>query len=172
MVYGPEAKLVFSFLTILAITGFGLYLLSYITPPLKIWRTFVNKHKMKFATAAAVLATAGSLFFSEIAGYEPCKFCWLQRIFMYPLAIMLPLALWKKDTNVKRYAFPLALIGLPIAGYHYGLQVYAKLNPAFVDSCSATGVSCAMGSFTWGFISIPLMAFVAFLMIIFCLTRK
>lgn len=172
MVYGPEAKLFFSFLTILALAGFLFYIISYVIPPLKIWRTFVNKHKFKFATAAAVLATLGSLFFSEIAGYEPCKLCWFQRIFMYPLAIILPLALWKKDSNVKRYALPLALIGLPIAAYHYGLQIYAKFNPTFVDSCSITGVSCTTGSFTFGFISIPLMAFVAFLIVTFCLTRK
>ena len=42
----------------------------------------------------ALAATLGSLFYSEIAGFEPCKLCWLQRIFMYPQAVLLGIA-WR-----------------------------------------------------------------------------
>ncbi|MEG0381222.1 MAG: disulfide bond formation protein B, partial [Kurthia sp.] len=33
----------------------------------------------------ALMATLGSLYFSEIRGYEPCELCWYQRIIMYPI---------------------------------------------------------------------------------------
>lgn len=130
------------------------------------WRLFVTRNALYFAFAAALIATSGSLFFSEIAHYDPCKLCWFQRIFMYPLAIMFAVAIWKKDMRVRRYALPLAVIGAPIAAYHYGLQVYNAISP-ITSSCSATGPSCASTPImTFGFVTIPLMALVAFLIII------
>ena len=38
--------------------------------------------------AAALIATLGSLYFSEIKGYIPCTMCWYQRIFMYPIVLI------------------------------------------------------------------------------------
>jgi len=38
------------------------------------------------AWLVSVVATLGSLYFSEISGFIPCELCWYQRILMYPLA--------------------------------------------------------------------------------------
>ncbi len=125
---------------------------------------FKNKF-LVFAFVVALTATLGSLFYSEIAGYEPCKLCWFQRIFMYPQAFILGLALYKKDLTVASYSLLLSSVGAVIAGYHYLLQ----LNIAPSLPCSAVGysVSCSqVFVMNFGYITIPLMAFTAFALLI------
>lgn len=126
---------------------------------------FVGKRAILFSFIVALTATLGSLFYSEIAGFEPCRFCWFQRIFMYPQAIILGLALWKRDRGVGEYSIALSAIGAAIAGYHYLLQ--RGVVPE--SSCDAVGysVSCSrVFVMNFGYITIPLMAFTAFLLIL------
>src|SRR3954462_12692478 len=51
------------------------------------------------AWVVAMLATVGSLYFSEIAHYEPCRLCWFQRIAMYPLAVILGIATFRRTAG-------------------------------------------------------------------------
>ncbi len=126
----------------------------------------VSKHALAFAFVVALVSTIGSLYFSEIAHFEPCRLCWFQRIFMYPQAILLGLALFKKDTKIFSYAVPLSIIGGAISIYNYFLQVSAAAGSA-ASSCSATGVSCASTPFfSYGYIIIPVMALTGFVLII------
>ena len=125
---------------------------------------FIGKNSLQFSLVVATIATTGSLFFSEIAKYEPCKLCWIQRIFMYPLVLLLGIASWKNDRGIADYVLPLSVIGAGFAGYHYALQV----NPNLPAPCSAVGysVSCAERFVTsFGYITIPMMSLTAFLMI-------
>ena len=120
-------------------------------------------HALWWAFLVALGATLGRLFYSEIAGYEPCKLCWFQRIFLYPQTILLGIALWKKDPGIARYIFALSVIGAVIAGYHYLLQI--GVAPEL--PCAAVGysVSCSQRFvLQFGYITIPLMAFTAFLL--------
>jgi disulfide bond formation protein DsbB len=112
----------------------------------------------------AVLGTLGSLYFSEIAHWTPCKKCWLQRIFMYPQVILLAYALWKRDRGVAPYVLLLSIIGVVIAGVHYEEQIQAALFPPPAEvPCDETGVSCASTPFFhFGYITIPMMALTAF----------
>ncbi|WP_083469912.1 disulfide oxidoreductase [Herpetosiphon geysericola] len=108
----------------------------------------------------AVVATLGSLYFSEIKGFPPCNLCWYQRIFMYPLVAILTVGIIRRDSAMRWYALPLSVGGWLIASYHclltYGV-ISAELAP-----CSA-GVSCLARWINWyGFITIPLLAWVAF----------
>lgn len=163
----PIVKHALAVLTIVGIVGILFFVLSFPfrkTKAVQKIKNYFARHTTGFSLTIALIATLGSLFFSEIAGYEPCKLCWFQRIFMYPMAIILGIALFRK-LNARPYVLPLAILGIPIAAYHYGLQVYAKATPGFSDACSATGVSCVTANFTYGFITIPLMAFVAFTLI-------
>ncbi len=120
------------------------------------------------AFLVALAATSGSLFYSDIMGYEPCKFCWFQRIFMYPQVLLLGLALWKKDYNMKFYSLILSAIGGAIAFNHYVLQTTGtSLLP-----CSAIGqsVSCSkVFVMHLGYITIPMMALTAFMLMILSL---
>lgn len=121
----------------------------------------LSRHAMAAALIVVLVATIGSLFYSEIARYEPCKLCWFQRILMYPQAILLGLALFIRDSGIAPYVLSLSVIGGAVAAYHYLLQI-GLVAPT---SCQAVGyaVSCSQRFFmTFGYITIPLMAFTAF----------
>jgi disulfide bond formation protein DsbB len=122
---------------------------------------FVSDNSLSLAFLVAPAATGGSLFFSEIAHFVPCKLCWYQRIFMYPQVILLGIAAVKNDFSIKRYILPLSITGLAIAIYHYALQMSPLPLP-----CSDELVSCAAKQTAhFGYITIPLMSLTAFLLI-------
>ena len=105
-------------------------------------------------------ATLGSLFFSEIMELPPCSLCWVQRIFMFPLTVILLVGLFPLDLHVVRYALPLALCGLAVALYHTLLQV--GIIPESATPCRQ-GVSCTDISVDlFGFLSIPMLSLLVF----------
>jgi disulfide bond formation protein DsbB len=112
---------------------------------------------------AAIIATLGSLYFSEVMHFIPCTLCWYQRIFMYPLTIILGVAFYRNDQGIYRYVLPLSIIGMLISGYHTLLQKLPYLQQ--FEMCT-TGVPCSKDYINWlGFITIPLLAFIAFTII-------
>ena len=115
------------------------------------------------AWVGSIVGTLGSLYFSEIAQYPPCVFCWYQRIAMYPLVVILAVGIINRDKLIYRYALPLSLSGLAIAVYHNLL--YYKILPESAAPCLA-GVSCTTKFIEWfGFLTIPLLAGLGFLAI-------
>ena len=111
----------------------------------------------------ATVATLGALFMSEIMGFEPCVLCWYQRIFMFPLVFILAIGLFPFDPKVVRYALPLAVIGLLVAGFH--LLLTAGYIPETLTPCRQ-GIPCSTIQVEWlGFVTIPLLSFFAFLVI-------
>jgi disulfide bond formation protein DsbB len=92
------------------------------------------------AWLVAIAATAGALFIGEVMLMVPCQLCWYQRIFMFPLALILGMACFSEDRRGAVYALPLALGGAAMAGYH--TLLVAGLIPKAWLPCSA-GVSCA-----------------------------
>lgn len=108
----------------------------------------------------ASTATFGSLYFSEILKYPPCVLCWYQRIFIYPLVIIFGTALWFEDKNYSRYAIPLTLIGLAVAGYH-NLVYYGMISESLTPC--REGISCSSRQLElFGFITIPLLSLASF----------
>ena len=107
----------------------------------------------------AVVATAGSLYFSEILNLYPCELCWFQRIAMYPLTVVLGVATVESRTTVWRTALPLAVGGGIVATYH-----------SYIQRASA-GMSCSVGGCgsvqyeLFGVLSIPNLAAIAFALI-------
>jgi disulfide bond formation protein DsbB len=112
----------------------------------------------------ALVATAGSLFFSEVSEFIPCRLCWFQRIGMYPLAAILLIAAVRRDTRGGAlYGLPLALFGAIVAIYH----IYIEYHPEAETAACKIGAPCAT---KWidklGYITIPVLALTAFLAII------
>ena len=125
---------------------------------------FLRGSTLWLASAVAIAATLGSLYLSESVGLIPCKLCWYQRIAMYPLAVILPIAAFRKDSGVRLYAAVLAIIGAAIAGYHRFIQSYPQFD---TGSCSAIGPSCSSPLvMEFGFVTIPYMALSGFLLIL------
>lgn len=124
---------------------------------------FCRKHCLYLSWFVSIVALAGSLYLSEILHYEPCKLCWFQRIFMYPLVFMLGIATYKNDRNIVTYALPLSLIGGSVSLYHYALQKLPFLQK--VQLCTV-GAPCTKQELNFfGFVTIPFMALTAFTLI-------
>lgn len=116
-----------------------------------------------FAWTVSLISMVGSLFFSEIMKLPPCVLCWYQRIAMYPIVLILPIGILSQDLRIRRYALPFSLIGLVISGYHV-LLYYGFIADSIVP-CTQ-GVSCTSRQIEWlGFITIPLLSFMAFTVI-------
>ena len=132
---------------------------------------FFQNYGGVLAFVVAATATLGSLYFSEIAGFVPCTLCWYQRILMYPLVLITLVGIIEKDEYLPFYVLPLSIIGMGVSGYHVLVQKGMFSNAA---SCTV-GVPCSLSYVNYlGFITIPVMAFTAFLLItiVMLITRK
>lgn len=129
-------------------------------PTRDLVRDLVDEHGRISAWLVAAIAMGGSLWFSESAGFPPCELCWYQRIAMYPLVLLLGLALFPLDLGILRYTRWLTGVGFGIAVYHNLL--YYHLIPESLTPCKQ-GISCTTVQLEWlGFITIPLLSLVAF----------
>lgn len=114
----------------------------------------------------ALIATLGSLYFSEIMHLPPCVLCWYQRIAIYPLVVLIPIGLWRKDKELPCYILGLTVPGFLISLYHNLL--YWHILPESIAPC-VQGISCTTRFIEiFGFITIPLLALAAFSVIIGC----
>lgn len=110
------------------------------------------------------IATMGSIYFSEIKQYVPCEFCWYQRILMYPIVIISIIGLIREDFGAKYYIRAFSILGVIVGGYHYALQKISFLGDGMA---ACEGVSCTVQYINWfGFITIPLLSFTAFVIIL------
>jgi disulfide bond formation protein DsbB len=124
---------------------------------------WLERSSLYIALLAAWIAMCGSLYFSEVAGYIPCTFCWYQRILMYPLTIIIPVGILRRDRHLPLYVLPLSVVGIGVSTYHYLLQktdLFSELSTCQV------GVPCSGIWINWfGFITIPFLALIAFFII-------
>lgn len=124
----------------------------------------VTARRAELTLAVASVATAGSLYFSEVAEYVPCRLCWFQRIAMYPIAVVALVGLLRHDRAARWYVLPLAVIGAGVSSYHSMIE-QGWLSDS--ESCSLFGPSCADVWFrTFGFMTLALMALAGFVSII------
>jgi disulfide bond formation protein DsbB len=115
-----------------------------------------------------MFATFGSLYYSVVEHFAPCTLCWYQRISVYPLAIILGIATYRRDKAVIPYGMALSGVGLFFALYQI-LEMYVP-GLAVINFCGATGADCKNEYVRYlGFINIPLMSVVAFALILFFL---
>lgn len=131
-------------------------------PGLTTVRSEVEDVALPFACAVAVTCTLGSLYMSEIRHFEPCVFCWYQRICMYPLVVLLGIAALRRDRGIWRYALPIALIGAAISTYHY---LHERFPDTVSTSCSLEASCATLWIWELHFLSIPGMAWVGFVLI-------
>lgn len=123
----------------------------------------LTKFWMQSMFLVSLIATLGSLYFSEIRDYIPCDMCWYQRILMYPILLITFIGLIKEDRNARLYARALSGIGIIVSLVHYGMQ---KISIIGENMPACTGVSCTVQYINWyGFITIPFLALIAFVLI-------
>lgn len=135
-----------------------------IRAPLAAVRSALWGYELWAAFVVAAIATGGSLFFSEIAGYVPCELCWYQRICMYPLSIITLLAAVRSDFRIARYLLPLPAVGACVSVYHLLVEnaVVGQSSACFV---SAPGGCAAKWINQFGYMTIPTLALTAFVLL-------
>lgn len=145
----------------LVVLAQGLFLIALISR--KRFTDELKKYGMHIIFVTSILALLGSLFYSKIMGYDPCELCWYQRILMYPLVLISGFSLKKSSLQIKKMILSLAIVGVAIGIYQYITQITDTET-----FCGIGATSCSDKIvFAFGYISIPLMAVTAFLIIIF-----
>lgn len=162
-----SAQLILTYNTVLAILSFVALAAAAVFVAIRLLggreHPVLSGWPLWLAWSVALVATVGSLVYSEVIHFIPCRLCWFQRIAMYPLSVVLLVGAVRREAAARFYALPLAAMGLAISIWHYLIQ----LNPSWeggacdpLNPCSARYVE------TFGFISIPFMAGVGFIVIL------
>ena len=126
-------------------------------------RQFLAKYSLYFAWVISLVGLLVSLYVGEGLKMEPCHLCWYQRIFLFPLAILLGVATFREDHRFALYAFVMACLGEFFALY----QVLQQHIPVLKASAlCGTYSDCSETVFQlFGFLTFPLLSAVGFAMI-------
>jgi disulfide bond formation protein DsbB len=166
---------VFVILTIVAMAGVGLGVVlavgGALVPPVRRARAavvaFIGPEARRLAFAVALVCTLGSLYYSEIERFTPCRLCWYQRICMFPLVVILGVGAWKRDPFTRLTALPFVVCGLGVSTWHFLIERYPTLEG---DSCGLEAKCSApwfteMGFITLAFMCLSGMALIATLLL-------
>lgn len=115
------------------------------------------------AWLVALGTTLGSLYYSEIAHFIPCKLCWYQRIVIYPLVFILLVGAIRRDRKVAWYVAPQVVVGIGISIYHTYIQAFPESSSPF---CTTTEPCTVRYVWEFGFVSLPFMALTAMVFIL------
>lgn len=137
-----------------------------------------RENRLYLAWVVALIATLGSLYFSEIQHFNPCILCWYQRICMYPLVLLLGIAAFRNDLGVRQYVLPMAVIGWLVALFQ-NLETWGIVPAPTACSIDAAS-SCSNIWPVWGLhadtlnkvLSIPMLSLIAFTLIILLLSWR
>ena len=159
-------EIVTSVLALVAGGGALLVLLSRLVAPVvpsagRLGAAVVAR-RAPLTAAVGTVAMVGSLYFSEVADYVPCRLCWFQRIAMYPLVGVV--ALVRRDAGSRWYVVPMAAVGALVSAYHYAIERGIVSDS---ESCTLFGPSCADVWFEeFGFVTLAFMALAGFLAVV------
>ena len=149
-----QVSALFAVLALGALAMGVLGIIGAVAPRADAHRGQLRPALLPLALAIAAVSTAGSLYYSEIAGYAPCEMCWYQRICMYALVPVLAVAVARRDRQGGWYGLPLAVGGLGLSVYHYQLQLF----PSQGSSCDVQAPCTYQWVDVFGFVSVPFMA--------------
>lgn len=156
-------------LDILTVAFLALYFLRTISPEFAPASMLISRGGLWIAFALSLFGIAATLFYSEVLGLAPCGWCWFQRIFLYPQAVLFAIALYKRDRSVADYSIGLSIFGGVIALYQHYLQmggsalVGCPSNPGPADC--AQRFMFEFNYITFPFAALSLFAFIIVLML-------
>jgi disulfide bond formation protein DsbB len=145
----------------------GLLALVGVRGPLDAIRNLLWGYELWGAFVVAAVATGGSLFYSEVAHFVPCEFCWFQRVLMYPLSILTLLIAARGDNRAARYLIPLPVVGAGTSIYHILIErnVIKEPKQCSINVPGGCGINW-LSAHSFGYLTIPELALTAFLLLI------
>ena len=123
-------------------------------------RDDIGRIALPLAWMVATVTTLGSLYYSKVQEFVPCELCWYQRICIYPFAVILGIAAWRRDAGIRVYAIPVFVIGMVISTYHTWIQAFPPSDGT--SFCTAEAPCTTRYVWEFGFVSLPFMALSAF----------
>lgn len=122
--------------------------------------SWVREHALYLAWGIAAAGLAISLFFGEVMHLEPCRLCWYQRVAIFPLALFLGIAAYKRDRNLALYSLPLVAFGGIFAFYQSISQYFPS---AHIHALCGSTEQCTLPIFyLFGVVSFPLLSTIGF----------
>lgn len=147
------------------------YLLLLVTrnPIVRHISDWVSRHALMLGLFVSAASTVGSLLYSEVVGFPACILCWTQRIFMYPLMFIFALAIYRKERNIFAYTLLLSVVGGGVALYQWIKDMLATYGSTSLPCPAVSSLpSCdKIFVFEYGYITIPMLALNAFILIAF-----
>lgn len=136
----------------------------------RLYLRFVASYVWTLLLLVIVGGTASTLLYSEVFGFVPCSLCWLQRVALYPQALLV-LAAWRLKDAVyfPVYGIMLSLFGLAVALYQYVYQLLpaevlqSGLLPCLADGSADCGKKVME---VFGFVTFPLLSAFTFVFLI------
>lgn len=165
-----------TFNLVFALGGLVLLLLTiilffdYVWNDQVLYKKFLAKYIWLIITSTSVIGVAITLLYSEVYGFVPCSLCWLQRIALYPQALLSILAFKVQDrVFFPIYGIALSIFGLAVAVYQYVYQMLpTEILEAGLVPCLADGsADCSQKIINiFGFVTFPFLSAVLFLFLI------
>jgi disulfide bond formation protein DsbB len=99
----------------------------------------MKQYALYFAWVISLVGLGISFYYGEILRFEPCRLCWYQRMSLFPLALLLGIAVFRNDRKFILYALVLAGIGELFALYQLFEHYFPSLHSQVM--CGAS-VNC------------------------------
>lgn len=123
--------------------------------------SIVQRFGLHVAAVFSVFGSLMSLYYSEVVGYAPCALCWLGRTMMYPLAVILVVALVRRERDVWPYGVALSVGGMLITGYHHLYQI-GVVQGTLCNALKDGGDCARRYVYEFDMVTMPLMGFSLF----------
>lgn len=118
---------------------------------------------MYVAWAMSLFATTASVYFIEFLHKPIATLCWVNRMLIFSIFLIITVSIITQDLKVKKYVMPFLIIGLPISFYEQ--LVSWNIIHLAPQTCS-TSVVCTTKYFEFfGFITQNTLCFTAFLVV-------
>jgi len=162
----PQVADAFGVMALLALAGTLAAGIAWVAGPgpRAAVRDLVDEHGRVSTWIVAAVATAGSLWFSEVADFPPCQLCWYQRIAIYPLVVVLGIRARRPhgSRDLRLAGLLLVAAGLAVNLWHVAIETWPSLD---TGACAAT-VPCTV---RWveglGVFTIPRLATVVLVLV-------
>jgi len=124
------------------------------------WLIYVKENAVDLYLTLLIIAVAGSLFYSDVAGFTPCKLCWIQRIFIFPQILIILVSKFNKKKeilteNMWGYLSWMTGFGLFFAIAHNYIYYFGRETSI---TCDAAASCKAYYMYEYGIVTIPFMA--------------